>query len=416
MNGYQHLKEQGLNNFKTFLWDLIKTHKGQLLIIDGLDILKSVAANENDFREFMHSLQVHASLTKCTMLLLMPTGTNSDQVNLEHAISDGVIDIREWRISARSVREIQILKFRGSNYLKGGHEIEITQKGFNIHPRTEVQFHKPNVGSYAEVRTRMAFGIREFDKMSHGGLFSGSLTTLFGTPGTGKTTLGLSFLVEGAKRGEHGIYFGFYETPPRLLEKADNLGLDLRKYVEEGLIEIQWQAAVENISDGLAERLLERIREKKREKIRVFIDGMSGFRRAMSYPERFGSFLAAFSNELRNLGATTLFSEESEFFSSEPELPNRELGSVVDNVLFLRYVEIESTMQRLISILKMRESAYDPDIRRFQITSKGIVILDQFKSSENVLTGHPRKVVRKKITPTKKKTLKKVAVSRSRSR
>ena len=414
INGYNHLKNESILQFKSFLWNLIKEHKGQFLVIDGLDILKSAAANENEFREFLHSLQAHASLTKCTMLLLMPTGTNSDAVNLEHALSDGVIDIREWRIGARSIREIQILKFRGSNYLKGGHEVEITTKGFNIHPRTEVQFSKPDMGSFQENRTRMAFGIKEFDKMANGGLYSGSLTTLFGTPGTGKTTLGLSFLVEGARRGEHGIYFGFYETPPRLLEKAESLGLELKKYVDAGLIEIQWQASVENISDGLAERLLERIREKKKDKIRVFIDGMSGFRRAMSYPERFGSFLAAFSNELRNQGATTLFSEESEFFSSEPELPNRELGSVVDNVLFLRYVEIDSAMHRLISILKMRESAYIPDIRRFQITNKGIVILDQFQTSENVMTGHPRNVAVKKKVLSKKKTTKKAASKSTR--
>ena len=417
VNGYNHLKNESVSQFKSFLWNLIKEHRGSFLVIDGLDILKSAAKDENEFREFLHSLQAHASLTKCTMLLLMPTGpATSETASIEHALSDGVIDIREWRINARSIREIQVLKFRGSNYLKGGHEIEITSKGFNIHPRTEVQFNKPDMGSFKEDRTRMAFGIKEFDRMSNGGLYSGSLTTLFGTPGTGKTTLGLSFLVEGARRGEHGIYFGFYETPPRLLEKAESLGLELKKYVDEGLIEIQWQASVENISDGLAERLLERIREKKKDKIRVFIDGMSGFRRAMSYPERFGSFLAAFSNELRNQGATTLFSEESEFFSSEPELPNRELGSVVDNVLFLRYVEIDSAMHRLISILKMRESAYIPDIRRFQITNKGIVILDQFKTSENVMTGHPRNVTNKKKVASKKKTTKKAAAPKSSRR
>jgi circadian clock protein KaiC len=404
VSGYQKLKENKESHFKDFIRSLIKQFNAKFLVIDGLDILRSAFETDYEYREFLHTLQTHIALTKCTTLLLMPT-IQTDKAPLEHALCDGVIDIREWRNGARAIREVQILKMRGSSYLKGAHEIEITSEGFIIHPRTEVQFGKPTEGSFSEERTRMPFGLKAFDEMLHGGIFSGSLTTLFGTPGTGKTSLGLSFLIEGAKNGEDGIYFGFYETPPRLIEKGESLGLDLKKYVDSGHIELQWQAAVENIADGLAERLLERIREKKQKKLRVFIDGMSGFRRAMAYPERFGSFLASLSNELRNVGATTLFSEESEFFSSDPELPNRELGSVVDNVIFLRYFEQNSKMHRLISILKVRESDYEADIREFKITSKGIVIAKSI-SGEAILSGRPKAVASKKVT---KKTTKKVS-------
>ncbi|MBA2405106.1 MAG: circadian clock protein KaiC [Bdellovibrionales bacterium] len=399
VSGYQQLKEKKLTEFKEFIRLVIKEHDAKFLVIDGLDVIKSLCNSDLEYREFLHSLQSHASLLSCTTLLLKPTGSNVELTYLEHALSDGVIDIIEWRDGARAVREIQILKMRGSNYLKGGHEVEITSNGFIIHPRTEVQFGKPTEGDTQEHRVRMAFGVKQLDDMLHGGLLSGSLTTMFGTPGTGKTSLGLSFLIAGAKRGEQGIYFGFYETPPRLIEKAASLGLDLKKYVDSGLIELQWQASVENIADALAERLLEGIRENRRknEKVRVFIDGMSGFRRSMAYPERFGSFMAALSNELRNIQATTLFSEEAEFFSSNPEFPNRELGSVVDNVIFLRYFELRSRIHRLISILKMRDSSYESEIREFIITDKGLVISKTFESAEALLTGHPR--ITHQITP-----------------
>jgi len=392
VNGYQHLKEGNLSVFKEFIRTVIKEHKSKFLVIDGLDVVKTLCKSDIEYREFLHSLQSHATLLNCTTLLLKPTGSNIELTHMEHALSDGVIDIMEWRDGARAVREIQILKLRGSNYLKGGHEVEITSKGFIIHPRTEVQFGKPSEGKSEEIRIRMPFGVKELDEMLHGGLLSGSLTTLFGTPGTGKTSLGLSFLIEGAKRGEQGIYFGFYEAPPRLIEKAFSLGLDLKTHVDSGKIDLQWQAAVENIADSLAERLLEGIREnrKKNAKVRVFIDGMSGFRRSMAYPERFGSFMAALSNELRNINATTLFSEEAEFFSANPEFPNRELGSVVDNVIFLRYFELNSRIHRLISILKMRDSSYESEIREFNITETGLKISKTFESAEALLTGHPR--------------------------
>lgn len=234
--------------------------------------------------------------------------------------------------------------------LEGRHEIEITSNGVVIHPRTEVQFAEPANRDRGEDRVRMAFGVPALDKMLYSGFYSGSMSTLYGAPGTGKTSLGLSFLTEGATRGEHGIYLGFYETPSRLLSKAKTLGLPMERFVKKGMIELQWQQSVENIPDAIAERLLERIREKRKRRIRVFIDGMSGFRRAMPYPERFAPFLAALTNELRTIGATTIYSEEAPLFSWAQALPDSELGSIVDNVIFMRYVESQSRLSRQISI------------------------------------------------------------------
>ena len=65
--------------------------------------------------------------------------------------------------------------------------------------------------------------------------------------------LGLSFLVEGAKHGQHGIYFGFYEPPPRLIEKAAQINIPLEKYVKSGHVELIWQPPLEHMLDSLAE-------------------------------------------------------------------------------------------------------------------------------------------------------------------
>lgn len=387
INGYQVLRDEGASGFLELLKTSITQHKAKVLVIDGIDAVERTKGNEQIFREFIYSLQAFVDLAGCTTLLLTPVRSNRDAIpRPEQAIADGVIELGEHQNGPRAIREIQILKFRGSDFLKGRHEIEINENGLIIHPRTEVQFGR-TLANHEEKRTRMKFGVPEFDKMLHGGLLSGSMTSLIGAPGTGKTTLGLSFLAEGAKVGEEGVYFGFYETPQRLMEKADALGIPLRKAVEKGLVELQWQQAVENITDSLAERLLERLRERKKEKIRVFIDGMSGFRKSLAYPERFGVFLSALTNELRNLDATTIYSEETELFSANLDIANKELGSVVDNVVYLRYVEMRSQLYRLISILKSRESSYDPAIREFIIGEKGVEVADSFKTAESILTG-----------------------------
>jgi circadian clock protein KaiC len=117
-----------------------------------------------------------------------------------------------------------------------------------VHPRTEVQFHDP-APEAEEARERMPFGVARLDEMMGGGAPSGSATALVGAPGTGKTLLGLSFLAEGARRGQRGTYFGFYEPPPRLLEKAAAVGIPLEEHVRAGRVRLVWQPPLEHMMD-----------------------------------------------------------------------------------------------------------------------------------------------------------------------
>jgi circadian clock protein KaiC len=304
-------------------------------------------------------------------------------------VVDGVIELSDTLVGPRAVRELTVHKFRGGDYLRGRHETEITHQGIVVHPRTEIQFDKPPAQA-TEERVRMAFGVAELDRMLWGGLPSGSTTALLGAPGAGKTLLGLSFLIEGARQGHPGIYFGFYEPPPRLLEKAGQVGFELETYVKKGLIEIIWQPPLEHMLDSLAELLLEKIREEKASRRRLFIDGIEGFRAASVYPDRMPRFLSAFTNQLRTYDVTALVTEELALFRPEIDMPNPELANVVETVIMLRYVELRSQLHRLVSIMKMRESRYDTSIREFKITDRGIEVSSSFESAEAILTGHAR--------------------------
>jgi circadian clock protein KaiC len=324
----------------------------------------------------------------CTSLLLTTARTRS---HVEHSLVDGVVELSDQLVGPRAVRELTVHKFRGSDYLRGRHEVEIQESGIVIHPRTEIQFDRPPEAA-TEERIRMPFGISKLDEMLYGGIPTGSTVALLGAPGTGKTLMGLSFLVEGAKRGQHGMYFGFYEPPPRLCEKASQVGIELDKYMKKGLIDIVWQPPLEHLMDSLAEQLLERIREKPNPRRRLFVDGIEGFRAAAVYHDRIPRFLSAITNQLRMLDVTTVVSEELELFKPEVSMPNPELANVVETVILLRYVELRSQLYRLLSIMKMRESRYETSIREFRITDKGVVVAESFESAEAILTGHAKTI------------------------
>jgi circadian clock protein KaiC len=387
VSGYPALRKDGADGLLALIRGLLTEHKPALLVIDGMESMREFAGGEQRVKEFVHELQASTALVNCTTLLM--TFKDPSYAYTENAVVDGIVELSDTLVGPRAVRELTVHKFRGSDYLRGRHEVEITSHGIVIHPRTEIQFDKPPEQA-TEKRVRMAFGVKEFDAMLAGGLPSGSATALLGAPGAGKTMLGLSFLVEGARQGQKGIYFGFYEPPPRLIEKAAQINIPLEKYVKSGQIELMWQPPLEHMLDSLAEQLLEKIREKEEPRRRLFLDGIEGFRAATVYPDRMPRFLSAFCNQLRMSDVTGLITEELPLFRPEIDMPNPELANVVETVVLLRYVELRSQLHRLVSIMKMRESQYDTSIREFKITDAGVEVAASFESAEAILSGIAR--------------------------
>jgi circadian clock protein KaiC len=386
---YQTLRAEGLDGLLGLIRTMVLQDKPSILVLDGLESVEQAGDHRARVKEFLNQLQSITALTRTTTLLCAVAQDESARRD-ENAMVDGVIELSDKLMGPRAVRELTVHKFRGCGYLRGRHEVEITDNGIQIHPRTEIQFDAPPQHAQEE-RLRMAFGVPELDKMMHGGPLSGSTLALLGAPGSGKTTLGLSFLVEGARNGHKGMYFGFYEPPPRLLDRADAMGLPLRKYVDDGTIELIWQPPLEHYMDSLAESLLEKVRAEKHARRRLFIDGVQGFAAAAVYEDRMPRFLSALTNQLRTWDVTTLISEELPLFGSEVELPNPQLAHVVETVVLLRYVELKSQLHRLVSVMKMRESEYDTAIREFTMSAKGLEVSGSFESAEAVLSGYARR-------------------------
>lgn len=313
LSGYSILEKEGHPGLLSFINASVRQRRISLLVIDALENAMTYGTVQT-FKRFIHDLQASMGLFRCTTLLLSAPRTADLQNNPESPLLEGVIGLTYNFLGPRAVRELTVYKFRGTDYFLGRHEVEITQDGISVHPRTEIQFSQPGPGLEKENRISMQFGIPKLDTMAHNGILSGSVTSLLGTAGTGKTMLGLAFLNEGARQGQKGTYFGFYEPPYRILRRAIGLDSSLNEYISRGLIEIVWQPPLEHFLDSLAERLLERISGAKTSKRRLFIDGIEGFQQATAYPERLPRFLAAFINQLRLLDVTTLISAELPLF------------------------------------------------------------------------------------------------------
>ena len=390
VSGYSVLEQEGLAGLMNLLRDVCRTQRATVLVVDGLLTAEEVAPSPLEFKHFVHGLHTYMEALGCTTFLLTQFD-GASYIRPEFIMVDGLVELTDRVVDMRSVREIQIHKFRGSSSLRGKHLFEITDAGLVIHPRTETLYPQAPSDALNETSSaRTAFGISRLDEMTQGGVARNSTTLLLGAPGTGKTLLGLHFLTEGAKQGEKGLLFGFHETPEQLISKASRLGLPAESYVQNGQITIIHSPKPEDILDILAERIFEAV---QRQQIRrLFIDGLDGFQRAIASNERLSLFLNALTAELQMRQVTTICAVElTDMFNQTIRIPVPGGTGFADNLFFLRYIELRSQLYRLISIIKIRDSDYDTSIREFRISDQGIEVASTFQSAETILTGtsHP---------------------------
>jgi circadian clock protein KaiC len=370
VSGMEALAADGLDGLLRLLRRELQTHRSSLLIIDGMATAWTSAVDDVAVKHFINELQVFLRAIGCTALLL--SQRDEQLARAEYTMVDGIIRLTDDVVDVRAARHLVVQKFRGSAHLRGQHRFEITDDGIVVFPRAEAHFAAPPAFA-VEQRVRMPFAISGLDAMLHGGLLSSSATALVGVPGAGKTLLGLHFLAAGAQVGQAGLLFGFYEPPPRVIEKADQVGLDFSAATAQGLVEIVWNPPLEQSLDMLAVNLLDAV--ARRRVRRLVIDGLNTFQQAALYPQRLGRFFTALFNELRARDVTVLFTVETpDTVGDLIEWPVREATSIAENIVYLRYNEVQGELRRLLSILKVRDSAYDTTMHTFTIGPSGIVI------------------------------------------
>jgi len=393
ISGYSTVQKEGLKGLLAMLQGAIRDNKASLLIVDGSLNAEAFAPSDLLFKEFIHTLQTYADAYGCTVLLL--TAVDSGDTTTERAVGqttvDGLIRLSNRLVGPRSVRELQVQKFRGGSYLEGTHALQITDDGVKIYPRIEALLGRQAAehGSVKADRARRAFGVEKLDEMLLGGVITGSSTLLLGQPGSGKTLLGLSYLAEGSRQGQQALYFGLNEPPALSIDMGDQIGLDLSGLVAKGTLQMLWQPALEESPDMLAHNLLAAV--QKREVQRLVIDGLDAFDDISVHSKRTALFFTALMGELRSRGVTTISTVELDsFFGPTVDIPIEGVSARVDNIIFLRTVELRAGLQRIISVLKTRRTGHDSAIREFTISDRGLEVKDKVESAEAVLTGVAR--------------------------
>jgi circadian clock protein KaiC len=236
---------------------------------------------------------------------------------------------------------------------------------------------------------RVSTGIKGLDDMLGGGFLPGSMALVRGAPGTGKTSLALQFLISGTtKQKEPGLLISFEEFPSSLHRDAESLGWDLQGLVADGHLHLMFTspevflASLESPDSPLNQLILESNIK------RLVLDSVSHFDRLTDDAQELRKMYTSVVNGLRREGITAVLLGEKGRVDYRYAFKGG-LSFIVDCIILMRYVEIESTMQRAVVVLKMRGSDHAKQIRRYEITSGGIQVLDVFEGREGILSGMP---------------------------
>lgn len=238
---------------------------------------------------------------------------------------------------------------------------------------------------------RVKTGIVGLDQMLNGGFLPRTANLVEGPPGTGKSTIGMEFIHNGiVESNEAGIILTFEEFPQQYYRDAASFGWDFEGLERENKLRVIMTSPEVTKADlekmgGRIETLASEINAQ-----RILVDSLSHFERLSQDPVELRSIVYSFVNGLKREDLTSVLTRETPALLGESESVDEDVAFVADSVVLLRYVEIDSAVQKALLVLKLRGSDHAKDIRRFSICGDGILVQDKFEGREGLLSGSPR--------------------------
>lgn len=358
------------------------------IVIDSASHLAQVSEDQRDLRSLFYSMingLKRAGLT--TIITKELEAAEISRIPFEEYLCDTVIRLDNRLVSGfRRCRYVEVVKSRGKGHRSGRHGFELGDGGPVVYPRYRP--HERRTESTCASGARASTGIAGLDGMLHGGLLVGNATLVAGSAGVGKTTLGLQFLCAGAEAGEPGLYVTFEESPAKLACQAHGYGLDIEGAQDEGLLTIIHEFPTTVRFEKLLLDIAELI--ETRGIRRLVFDSLTDLELAFGGEDTVREAVYDLASLLDAQGVTSIVITEVPELFGQTYVSDEHLSIIVDGIILMKYLELESEIQRAMSVLKMRGSGHDTGIWRYVIGGSGIEVQGRFEGAEGVMAGATR--------------------------
>ncbi|WP_373352725.1 circadian clock protein KaiC [Pseudoroseicyclus sp. CXY001] len=354
------------------------------VILDAVGGLFPQFSDPNTIRRELH--RILAGLRKLDVTTIVTIERTNEEggigrFGVEEFVTDNVMVVRNRLEQEKRRRTIEILKFRGATHQKGEYPFTIdSEDGVTIIPLSAQEL------TQSSSAVRVSSGVAELDKMCGGGMFRDSIILASGATGTGKTLMVTEFVKAAIQEGEKVLLIGAEESREQLTRNAEAWGVDFLKAEEEGTLKIisRYPEVM-----GLEDHLLQ-IKRDIRDfgPKRIAIDSMSAFER-VSTQKSFREFVIGLTSHIKHLEITGLFTNTTSMLVGGESITETHISTITDTIILLRYVELLGEMRRGLTVLKMRGTWHEKEIREYVIDGNGMSIRSPFRGVHGILSGSP---------------------------
>jgi circadian clock protein KaiC len=300
---------------------------------------------------------------------------------VEEFVADNVVVLRNVLEDEKRRRTVEILKFRGTAHQKGEFPFTILSgAGITVLPLSAMELTQQS----SEVR--ITSGSPELDEMCGGGFFRDSIILVSGATGTGKTLMVTEFMAGGFVAEERCLLFAFEEGREQLFRNAHGWGIDFERMERDAKLRVVCDyPEVAGLEDHLVrmKTIIEEFRPN-----RVAVDSLSALER-VSTIKGFREFVIGITSFMKDREVAALFTATTPTLMGGESVTEAHISSITDSIILLRYVEMFGEMRRGLTVLKMRGSRHDKDIREFTIDGAGMHIGKPFRDVVGILSGRP---------------------------
>ena len=334
----------------------------------------------------LQRLAMHLTTWQVTSFLVGEYEEGDKTGNPVFTIADTIVWLEQAVHNNSIVRKLQVVKIRGQAPMPGLHTYRITEGGLQVFPRLSLAVDERD----RETPTgRASTGVPGLDEMMGGGIPTGESVLVAGPSGSGKSVLATQFINEGGKVGEAGVLVVFEEHPKEYLYRAEGLGFELRKMIDAGLLEALYLRPLDLSPDETLYEIRQAVKRVGAK--RVVIDSMSGFELALAptFRKDFRESLYRLVGALTGVGITVLTTMEVTQGQDELRFTPNVISFLADDLISLRYVEVDRELKKVAAVVKMRGSQHSKAYREYEITNSGFVVGGDLDGYTGRISGAP---------------------------
>lgn len=374
-----HPSEVELDETTRAVLDEVERVDPARVVFDSLSEMRMLASDPLRFRRQILALKQYFLNRQCTVLLLDDRTAKSPDRQLE-SVAHGVLNLEYVPVEyGRQRHAMRVVKMRGLNFQSGYHDFNIETGGITVFPRLS-----PERKVDSEPGT-LESGQSKLDELM-GGLHYGTSTILVGPAGVGKSTLAMMYAFSAVKKGERAAVYLFDEGPETLYTRMAALGMDMKKLVDDGMIEVR-QIQLAELTPGELSYMVSREVEENGARV-VIIDSVNGY--MMATPQQ--RYLTMQFHEMlsylnrNNVVSILVVGQYGLIGAMQTPI---DMSYLADTVVLLRYFEAEGAVRQAISILKKRTGDHERTIREYRLGPGGLQLGDPLSAFQGILTGVP---------------------------